>query len=464
MPDPSGPPSPKPGAPRPRRRFLLAVALVVPAAGGFCWWMLHGQPTRADASPAATAQGPMALKVEVVRPTQGGLRRVTIQPGSVHAFESVDLFAKVSGFLRTQAVDIGDAVKKGQRLAEIDAPELDKEVDEADAAVARARAAAELAAARVATAEAEQAAAAAEVPRAEAALDRSIAQRSFSQKQLERVQELREKNAVDRRLVDEHRRDLDAALAGEKTGRAAILAAKAQANAATAKVQQAKAELAESRAAIRVAEARLDRARVMAGYARIVAPFDGVVTRRRYFPGDFIRSAAEGSQVPLLTVQRTDKMRVVVQVPDRDVPLLDVGDPATLVVDALKGQTFSGAVSRLARAEDPATRTMRIEIDLLNPSGRLCEGMYGRATIELQPPSPLLTLPVACVVGHAPGSAASIFVVRDGRARRTTVTLGDDDGALVEVASGLLPGDSVVVRPGGAVDDGAPVETPSPAQ
>ncbi len=86
-------------------------------------------------------------------------------------------------------------------------------------------------------------------------------------------------------------------------------------------------------------------------------------------------------------------MRVVVQVPDLDVPLLDAGDKATVVVDALKTSPFEGVVARLAKSEDPTTRTMRVEIDLPNPDGRLVEGMYGRATIELQPPTEHLLHP-----------------------------------------------------------------------
>jgi len=100
---------------------------------------------------------------------------------------------------------------------------------------------------------------------------------------------------------------------------------------------------------------------------------------------------------------------------------------------------------------------MRAEVDLSNPDGLLVEGMYGKATIELQPPTAKLALPAACVVGHAERGKAVVFVVRGGKARRTQVTLGGDDGATVEILSGLDPIDEVVVRPGGALDDGAAV-------
>ena len=239
---------------------------------------------------------------------------------------------------------------------------------------------------------------------------------------------------------------------------AAVKTARAQVAAAATRVLEAKADAAEARSAIRLARARFDRAKVLVGYTRIVAPFDGVITRRNFHPGAFIRSATEGTPEPLLTAMRTDRVRVVIQVPDLDVPLLDVGDKATIAVDALKGREFHGTVSRLGKSEDPSTRTMRVEVDLPNGDGLLIEGMYGRATIELQPPSNRLTVPAACVVGHAGRGNAAVFVIRNGAARRTPVTLGGDDGASVEVLSGLGPNDEVIVRPGGTLNDGASVQ------
>jgi multidrug resistance efflux pump len=91
-----------------------------------------------------------------------------------------------------------------------------------------------------------------------------------------------------------------------------------------------------------VAEARVERARVLAGYTRFTAPFDGVVTRRMFHPGAFIRSAPDGAPEQHVTVMRADKMRIVIQVPDLDVPLLDVGDKVTVAVDALKGRELAG--------------------------------------------------------------------------------------------------------------------------
>jgi multidrug efflux pump subunit AcrA (membrane-fusion protein) len=100
---------------------------------------------------------------------------------------------------------------------------------------------------------------------------------------------------------------------------------------------------------------------------------------------------------------------------------------------------------------------MRAEIDLPNPDGQLVEGMYGRATIVLQPPTDHLTIPSACVVGYTGRGQASVYLIRDDKARRTPVTTGNDDGSSVEILSGLSPNDQVIVRPGNVLEDGTPL-------
>ena len=443
-----------------RRWRVAAVILGLAATGALSWPLVRGDRSEADlltGLATASSRGPVAMRVDVVHPERGGIRRLTIQPGTVHAFEWADLYAKASGFLKSQSVDIGSRVEKGQVLAEIDAPELEEDVEQAAASLEQAKAQIEQAVARIETAEAERDTASASEAQTRADLERLAAKRSMTQKQFERVKDLNARNAVDKKLVDEHQLDFEAASAGEHTGRAAIETARAQMKTTEARVRQAKADLVAAQSFVRVTESRLDRARVLAGYTRIKAPFNGVVTRRNLHPGAFIRSAADGSPVPLLTVARTDLMRVEVQVPDLDVPLLDAGDKATVVVDALKTVPFAGVVARLAKSEDPSTRTMRAEVDLPNPDGRLVEGMYGRATIELQPPTEHLCVPASCLTGHSANGHAMAFVVRDKKARRTPVKVGNDDGTLVEILSGLRPDDEVVLRPGSILDDGAPV-------
>ena len=225
--------------------------------------------------------------------------------------------------------------------------------------------------ARIKTMEGERDAAAAAVKQAESDIDRLVAARELAQKQLARVQgpgcgtrrgcAAASKSTFSSSIPPPPR---------ERTARLAVATAKAQLAAAVAKVEQSRADLAEAKAAVSVAEARLAKARVNVEYTEIIAPFDGVVTDRAFHPGAFIRSASEGGQASLLTVKRTDLMRVIVQVPDRDVVITSVGDPAELRRRCPRQARFSrGRLPRMGESEDPTTRTMRVEIDLAESQG-----------------------------------------------------------------------------------------------
>ncbi len=431
-------------------------------AGGLSVWKsrIDAQARLVKTGPEVTDPAMSAPRVEILRPSAGGIERRTVQPGSVHAFESVDLFGMVSGYLKVQSVDIGSHVKRGDLLAEIDVPRERQVVLEAAALLEQARAQALQMEAKVKAMEAERATAAAGVEQTESDVDRDVANRRLAASQLTRISGLYERNAIEKRLVDEQERELEAATVAERTGRLAVLTARARLLGAQAKVDQAQADVAEAKAAVNVAEARAQKARVDVDYARIVAPFDGVVTQRGYHPGAFIRSASDGAQAPLLTVSRTDQMRVVVRVPDRDVTLTNPGDPAVVTVDGLGGREFRGTVSRIGESEDPATRTMRVEIDLANPDDLLREGMYGRAIIALEHPSTTrLTLPTACILDRTGKGSGTVQVVRDGVVARVKVTLGADNGNLVEVETGLKPDDDVILRSSMPVDPGMKVVT-----
>ena len=291
---------------------------------------------------------------------------------------------------------------------------------------------------------------------AKAELERREKTREYREKQYRRIQDLVARRAVEAQLADEEEDRFGAAVADEHAAQAAVIAAKAQVAEAEAKIEQAEADLKEAEANVDVAEADLDKARVMVAYTRIVSPYDGVVTFRGFHRGAFIRSASEGSTQPLLSVARTDKMRVVVQVPDNDVPFIDVGDPAVIEIGSLPGREFRGEVSRFAAKEDLDSRTMHTEIDLPNPDNRLREGMYGGVTIQLEDPSKNLTIPASALFEPGEGRGV-VYVVRDGKAIRTPVRVATDNGVEVEVLDGLKPDDEVVVRANGALADHAPV-------
>jgi RND family efflux transporter MFP subunit len=400
------------------------------------------------------------LRVQVVPVHQGGMDRVTVQPGSVRAFESADLYAKVSGYVKTLNVDIGSQVKVGQLLLEIDQPELVKDVERHQAAVQQSQARIVQMEARVRTAEADHQAALAAIVQAEAEIGRAEATLSFRQKQYERIQSLFELKSIDGRLVDEKRDERDAAAAAKDVATAKITTSKALAEASQAKVEQSRADVKDAEAAARLAQAELEKAEVMLAYTHITSPYDGVITVRNVHVGDFIRDSEKGaSQNPMLVVQKTDIMRVVVDVPDRDVQFLDVGDPATVQLDPLPDRHIAGKVVRKANSEDPLTRTMRTEIDLTNEDGRLSDGMYGHVHILLEPKiESHFTVPSSCITADSESGKSCVLVVKDGHIRYIPVTVTIDDGTSVEISTGLAGDELVVASPGPALIEGMSVE------
>ena len=167
-----------------------------------------------------------------------------------------------------------------------------------------------------------------------------------------------------------------------------------------------------------------------------------------------------GDVEPLFTLARVDSMRVVVQVPDSDVPYVRPGNPAEVRIDTLGGQVFTGVVSRVSCVQDRRTRTMRAEIDLPNADGRLQAGMYGGVTIRVPASPDPMTLPASCLAAGSLNGKSSVFVVREGRLQRLSVRTGRNDGSRVELLSGLTPQDKVVLEPNDSLRDDARAELP----
>lgn len=408
------------------------------------------------------------VRVETVKPVKGGIARTTTRPATVIAFESAQLYSKVSGYLKLQPVDIGSQVKRGQVLAEIDAPELDKDLQRAKSAVDQTKTEVAQAIARLATTKADYEASLAAVKQSEAELERAVAARSFREKQYERMKALYKAKSIDERLVDEKLDEKDAAIAAEHAAEAAIATAKAQVNAALAKIQQAESDVAHAKAQVEVAEAAEAKAGVYVDYTKIVSPYDGVITKRNFFRGEFIRAAEQGGNIPLLAVEQIDVMRVVADVADPDVPFTNVDDAAEVEIFTLPGRTFHGKVSRIADAEAADSRTMRVEIDVPNDQRLLRQGMYGQVTIHLDDGIKAISIPSSSLVGDRSRDNGKVYIVKDGKAHLQSVILGFDNGLSVEVLKGLSTEDDVVRYPNSTLVDGSPLEiipadSPKPA-
>jgi RND family efflux transporter MFP subunit len=204
-----------------------------------------------------------------------------------------------------------------------------------------------------------------------------------------------------------------------------------------------------------VALASLKRTETLLAYAKLTAPFSGVVTKRWVDPGAFVPAATSsrsGESAAVVTLMDFSRVRVDVAMPESEVPLVRAGLPVTVTVRDLPGQAFEGTVTRLAYALDVSTRTMGTEIELANPDGVLRPGMYASVRIGLHRRNDVLLVPAEAVLREQGEPFA--FTVEDGRARKVALQLGLDDGIRIEVKQGLEPRDVVVVAGAQSLRDG----------
>lgn len=206
-----------------------------------------------------------------------------------------------------------------------------------------------------------------------------------------------------------------------------------------------------------VARAKLQRTRTLLQYARITAPFAGVITARFVDPGAFIPAATSGTpaQSALVTLMDSSRLRVQVFVPEAEVPFITNGVPVHVTLEELPGRTFSASVTRFAYALDEATKTMLTEIELPNPTGDLRPGMYASVQLEVEHKPEALLLPAAAVLTEKAG--AFVFLVADGKAKKTPVRIGFSDGVNVEITAGVEPGQPVILTRNQTLNDGQAV-------
>lgn len=442
------------------RRLWWIVCLVGVASVGIAIWLLafKGRTSSANQSEQAQSKSGGPTNIEIIHPQPGGIDRVSIQPGTVEPFESADLYAKVSGFL-LETVDIGTKVKKNDVLARISVPEYEKQVKKDQATVEHTRARVEQMKAHLEAAKAEAKAAQQMIAQVKIELRSKSFYQSYRFKLLERIKLLEKDEAIEAKVVDEDTDRYEAAVEAVNAAKEAVTTSELKWEAAKAKVEQARADIDDAKAEVDVADAELERAKVLLDYTIIKSPYDGVVTKRNFNRGDFIRSAdAGGDRFPIVAVDRTDLMRIVVQIPDRDVPYVDVGDAATFEIVALPGKLFNGTIARKASAEDAQTRMMRTEIDIPNTDGSLLRNMYGQVKLTLQVgAATALRIPSAALVNKSEGEHASVRVLRDHRVHLVSVAIGIDTGVEVEILSGLKASDLVILRANGPLEEGTEV-------
>lgn len=402
------------------------------------------------------------VKVRVTPIDSKGMERQVTRPASVHSFDFADLYARASGFLHNQDVDIGQKVNKGDVLAEILAPELNAAVAEAKANLEKVEADVHVKESKVTAKNADLEEAKAQVEQSKSLVEHAQAMLELRQKEYRRVNALVSQNAIQRELVDEKVANMHAASAELSSKRQGVLASKSHVASATAAIEHAKAELVDAKAQVDVAKAALQKAQVFLEYTKIASPYTGIITKRSFHEGDFIRDAAAGGETPLFRVARIDKMRVITHIPHRYVPYLKEGNEALLVVDGVPNGQFKGKVSRLAGAEDYSSRTMRVEVDIDNKDFRLSDGMYGDITIYFGRAKGMVVPSKALVTEESATDHKQIthvIVVRNGKAKFVPVRVVDDNGIQASVYSDDLRADDLVVEEHSAgLKDGDPVD------
>jgi RND family efflux transporter MFP subunit len=381
------------------RPLATAMAVLVMAA-------LLASCSRSGAAERLSSAASELPTVAVVKATRAELSNDLLLTAEFEPFQEVDVMAKVSGYIKIIKVDIGDRVREGQVLATLEIPEMQDDLTRAAAAIEEANA--ELTTARD------------ELQRAQSSRD--MAHLSYS-----RVLDVskKEPGLVPQQDVDEaHSRDL----------------------VAEAQVSAAKSRIAECEQRIRVAEAERGRVKTLYQYAVIPAPFTGVITKRYANSGSLIQAGTSSQAMPVVRISENGLLRLALPVPESAVPLVRLGGMVNVRVSALN-RNFPGRIARFADKVDEATRTMKTEVDVPNPSLVLVPGMYAEVRLTTEDRKNVLSVPIEAVDGS--GNSARVFtVVPGGQIQIVPVGLGVETARQIEIRSGALKeGDDVVVGP-----------------
>jgi RND family efflux transporter MFP subunit len=336
-------------------------------------------------------------KVELATVVSRPVSRTVDLPGEFQPFQSVAIHAKLRGYVEKMLVDRGSVVKQGQLLAELSAPEMQAALLEAESKVQ-----------------------AAEADRLQAEAQLAGAQSTYN-----RLQEA-------------------AKTPGAIAGNEIVLAQK--------QVEAAEALVRSKRQAGLAVEATVRAQKDLAGYLRITAPFAGVVTERLVHPGALVGPAADPA---MLTIEEVSRLRLVVAVPEEDLGGIAAGASVAFRVPAYPDRAYSGTIARSSHSLDAKTRTMAVELDVVNRDGSLAPGMYPSVKWPVRRAKAALFVPKTAVVS----TSERTFVVRDrgGHAEWVNVAKGAADGDSVEVSGALQAGDRIVAKATDEIREGAAI-------
>jgi len=411
----------------------------------------------AGTAAASDAQAEGVPSVQTVNPARQPLLIKFEQPGIVEASESAALYSRVSGYVRSVKVDIGEKVSAGQTLLDVHVPELAQDLIYKKAVVAEADAGVNQSMAGLAAARGALENHASQMALARADLRKAQSDCEFRRKEHGRYAELAEKNATTAQLLDERELLLRAAESACASAEAKLKAVENDKIILNAKVASAKADLNKAESHVLVAEADRERTNTIFEYSKLKAPFDGVVTRRTVDVGEYVASPGSDRATPLFTLERIDPVTVVLRVPEKEVPSVRIGNRATVSLEGLKNRELTGTVTRFSQGLDPKSRTMRVEIDVPNADGSIYPGMYGAVSLVLADVDDALTVPASAL--YSRGGALFVFQIRDDRVVQTKVRTGYDNGRIVQILEGLDGDENVIVSNKGELSEGDRVRT-----
>jgi HlyD family secretion protein len=374
-----------------RRRLVIGLLAclglggAVAGAGMLTGFLPHpvvaGDP---EASGLGEPPDPLVQTVKVVRPKREASFHITrlLPVATVEPFYQAGLRARVSGVVRSVSKDIGESVRLGEVLVELDVPDLVEAVQQKDAIIFQREK--ELTAAEAEVAVAKSALDAAGVAVKVKGVEVSRAKDTLAARKidLDGVRVLFDRGSAEKFRLDSALLDYNAAERGVEAAQVDVEKAKVEQMGKTASWEKAKADVELKRALVNVARKDRDAAAVQLGYSRLYAPFDGVIVARSADPGKDVVAGSGGSSEPLITVARTDLVTVAAKVPDDAAPFVSWNTQATIEFAQLPGMTVSGPITRFSRVVDPGDQTMRAEVDVFNGSRDEYHAMLTRSAVK----------------------------------------------------------------------------------
>jgi membrane fusion protein (multidrug efflux system) len=405
---------------------LLAVVILL---GGLVLYRGWGFTQKRSGTPRAAR---MEVPVQVTPVVSKSLTYSIKVTGDILPLMQVDLFPKVSGYLERIDVHIGDVVKQGQVIAQIDQTDFLQKVKEIEAKVAQAKAQ---------FAEIETGTRAEELRQAEETVRQAQSRFENAKLQHERIEALYKREVISKKERDVSDMDYVVAEAQLASSQQQL---KLLREGARQEVKDA------SQAKLKEMEAILEQERTRLQNAKIVAPFRGGISRKYVDAGALVSPST-----PLVSLVHTETLRIVANVPEKDIPLLKVGMKAKIRTDSYPEKVFEGRVEKVNSALDLPTRTLQTEIYIPNPDRFLKPGMFSNVEVVLLEKPQTLAVPREAILET--GNEVSVFVVEGNKAFRRPITIGYEQERMVEVLEGLNEGDPVVIKGQQLIREGSTV-------